>query len=60
MEEVYKQYHEFEEDDPAFFTAMKEYSISFDDLVDEYLITVGGEEELAARREKFKRQHLLV
>ena len=60
MEEVYKQYHEFEEDDPAFFAAMKKYSISFDDLLDEYLIMVGGEEELAARREKFKRQHLLV
>ena len=53
-------YHEFEEDDPAFFAAMKKYSISFDDLLDEYLIKVGGEEELAARREKFKRQHLLV
>ena len=60
MKEVYKQYHEFEEDDPAFFAAMKKYSISFDDLLDEYLIKVGGEEELAARREKFKRQHLLV
>ena len=60
MAEVVKQYHEFEEDDPAFFAAMKKYSISFDDLLDEYLIKVGGEEELAARREKFKRQHLLV
>ena len=60
MAEVVKQYHEFKEDDPAFFAAMKKYSISFDTLLDEYLIKVGGEEELAARREKFKRQHLLV
>ena len=60
MEEVCKQYDEFKQDAPAFFAAMEKYSISFDALLDEYLIKVGGEEELAARREEFKRQHLLV
>lgn len=60
MEEVYKQYYEFEQDDPAFFAAMKKYSISFDVLLDEYLKKVGGVKDLAERRKEFKEHHLLV
>ncbi len=58
MAEVRKQYHEFEQDDPAFFDTMKKYNISFDALLEEYLKTVGGEEELAKRSEEFKERHL--
>ena len=59
MEEVRKQYHEFEQEDPLFFAAMKKYNISFDVLLDEYLKKIGGEKDLAKRRKKFKGRHLL-
>ena len=56
--EIRKQYDEFKQDDPEFFSAMKKYSISFDALLDEYL-KMDGDGELAKRREKFKDRHLL-
>lgn len=60
VEEVRRQYGKFRNDDPAFFHAIETSSITFEELLDEYLKMDGGDEdEKAERRKNFKDRHLL-